>query len=75
MCRAGPEFIRLRARLPVCTENLNPDVMVMQSAEYRVRLDIPDLLNGTKGRRTRSLGYKSFPFRPLPVSCQDKHEG
>ena len=35
----------------VCTENLNPDVMVMQSAEYRVRLDIPDSLNGTKGRR------------------------
>jgi hypothetical protein len=25
--------------------------MVMQSAEYRVRLDIPDSLNGTKGRR------------------------
>ena len=25
--------------------------MVMQSAEDRVRLDIPDPLNGTKGRR------------------------
>ena len=36
---------------PVCTENLNPDVMVMKSAEDRVRLDIPDPLNGTKGRR------------------------
>jgi hypothetical protein len=35
----------------VCTENLNPDVMVMQSAEDRVRLDIPDPLNGAKGRR------------------------
>jgi putative ABC transport system substrate-binding protein len=35
---------------PVCTENLNPDVMVMKSAEDRMRLDIPDPLNGTKGR-------------------------
>jgi hypothetical protein len=36
---------------PVCTENLNPDIMVMKSAENRV-CDIPDPLNGTKGRRT-----------------------
>ena len=35
----------------VCTENLNPDVMVMKSAEDRMRLDIPDPLDGTKGRR------------------------
>ena len=41
----------LRSYFRVCTENLNPDVMVMQSAEDRVRLDIPDPLNGTKGRR------------------------
>jgi hypothetical protein len=38
-------------RIGVCTENLNPDVMVMKSAEDRMRLDIPDPLNGTKGRR------------------------
>ena len=43
--------LRAQKERPVCTENLNPDVMVMQSAEYRVRLDIPDSLNGTKGRR------------------------
>ena len=46
-----PELYHTIQSSPVCTENLNPDVMVMQSAEYRVRLDIPDSLNGTKGRR------------------------
>ena len=42
--KEGPET-------PVCTENLNPNVAVMKPAEDRVRRDVPNPLNGTKGRR------------------------
>jgi hypothetical protein len=35
----------------VCTENLNPHVMVMKSAEDWVRFDISSPLNRTRGRR------------------------
>src|SRR5262249_39926503 len=34
----------------VCTENLNPNVVVMQSTKDRVRVDDSGTLNGTKGR-------------------------
>ena len=37
--------------LTVCTENLNPDVMVMKSAEYGCRYDAAQVLNGTMDRR------------------------
>ena len=36
---------------PVCTENLNPHVMVMKSAEDWVRFDISSPLNRARGRR------------------------
>ena len=35
----------------VCTENLNPHVMVMKSAEDWVQFDISSPLNRTRGRR------------------------
>jgi len=35
----------------VCTENLNPDVMVMKSAKNRVRIDRSDPLNRAIDRR------------------------
>ena len=36
---------------PVCTENLNPDVVMMKSAEYRVRTDDSSALNRARDRR------------------------
>ena len=36
---------------PVCTENLNPDVVVMKAAEDGVRFDASGPLNGTRDRR------------------------
>ena len=43
-------FYRPKNR-PVCTENLNPDVMVMKAAEDGVRFDASDPLNGARDRR------------------------
>jgi|ERR1700687_42153 len=37
--------------LPVCTENLNPGVVMMKSAEYRVRTDDSSALNRARDRR------------------------
>jgi hypothetical protein len=37
--------------LPVCTENLNPDVVVMKSANDRVRTNDSGLLNGARDWR------------------------
>ena len=31
----------------VCTENLNPNIVVMKPAKNCMRLDVPDPLNGT----------------------------
>jgi len=36
---------------PVCTENSNPDVMMVKPAEDRVRTNDSDLLDRTKNRR------------------------
>ena len=36
---------------PVCTENLNPDVMVMQSAQDGRRYDAARVLDGAMDRR------------------------
>jgi len=35
----------------VCTENLNPGVVMMKSAEYRVRTDDSSALNRARDRR------------------------
>ena len=37
--------------LPVCTENLNPGVVMMKFAEYRVRTDDSSALNRARDRR------------------------
>jgi hypothetical protein len=37
-------------RTAVCTENLNPDVVVMESAEDRVRPDVSGPLGGARDR-------------------------
>ena len=46
-------FVHITAldRAGVCTENLNPNVMVMKSAQDRVRTDGADTLNCTTERR------------------------
>ena len=36
---------------PVCTENLNPDIVVMKAAKDRVRFDASGPLNLTRDRR------------------------
>ena len=36
---------------PVCTENLNPDVVVMKSAKYGVGFDSSGPLNWARNRR------------------------
>jgi hypothetical protein len=38
-------------RIPVCTENLDSDVLMMQSADHGVRRDASDLLNRAGDRR------------------------
>jgi predicted esterase len=43
--------ILFRAMLPVCTENLDSDVMVMKSTKDRVRFDASGRLNRTRDRR------------------------
>jgi hypothetical protein len=48
--RSGPR-LRLRAQPGVCTENLNPGVVMMKSAEYRVRTDDSSALNRARDRR------------------------
>jgi hypothetical protein len=40
-----------RVRMAVCTENLNPNVMVMKSAKDRIWRDRSDPLNRAKGGR------------------------
>ena len=40
-----------RERSAVCTENLNPGVVMMKSAEYRVRTDDSSALNRARDRR------------------------
>jgi len=47
---------RMVARLlaipvPVCTENSNPDIVVMESAQDRKRCDVPGPLNRPRDRR------------------------
>ena len=39
------------AQMPVCTENRNPHVMVMKSAEDWIRFDISSPLNRARDRR------------------------
>jgi hypothetical protein len=39
----------------VCTENSNPDVMMVKPAEDRVRTNDSDLLDRTKNRREAAL--------------------
>ena len=41
----------VQAMAPVCTENLNPHIMVMKSAKDRVCIDRSDPLNGARDRR------------------------
>ena len=38
-------------KLPVCTENLNANVVMVKSAQDRVRIDRSDPLNGAIDRR------------------------
>ena len=45
----------------MCTENLNPDVVVMKPAKQCVRPDVPDPLN-------RAIGWRIFVQRPV---CSD----
>jgi hypothetical protein len=42
---------RSRRRQPVCTENSNPDVVVMESARDLERFDAPGPLNRARDRR------------------------
>ena len=37
--------------MPVCTENLNPDVMVVKPAKNKLRFDASDPLNGARDQR------------------------
>ena len=56
---AMPDLLAHRRRLigflanhdVVCTENLNPGVVMMKSAEYRVRTDDSSALNRARDRR------------------------
>jgi hypothetical protein len=41
----------LRNHVPVCVKNLNPDVVVMKSAQERVRFDDPSPLDRARNRR------------------------
>jgi hypothetical protein len=47
-----PSFRRLRSRqLAVCTENLNPNVLTMKSAQYGARIYDAGSLNLARDRR------------------------
>ena len=51
---AGTEFLDAetgRQKSPVCTENLNPDVVVMKSTKNGVRFDGSGSLNRARNRR------------------------
>jgi hypothetical protein len=41
----------MASQRPVCTENLNPDVVVMKSAKDGVRFDASGPLNRARDRR------------------------
>ena len=43
--------LRRARRLPVCTENLDPGIVMMKSAEYRVRTDDSSALNRARDQR------------------------
>jgi hypothetical protein len=45
------ELARTRRRNAVCTENLNPDVMVMKSTKNRMRFDASSRLDRAGDRR------------------------
>jgi 2-polyprenyl-3-methyl-5-hydroxy-6-metoxy-1,4-benzoquinol methylase len=45
------EAVKLARGLVVCTENLDSDVLMMQSADHGVRRDASDLLNRAGDRR------------------------
>ena len=55
--KSGPVVLFARNKLcalvrpGVCTENLGPGVVMMKSAEYRVRTDDSSALNRTRDRR------------------------
>ena len=48
-----------RERSAVCTENLNPGVVMMKSAEYRVRTDDSSALNRARDRCVYRKPYSS----------------
>src|ERR1700736_3745251 len=61
---------------PVCTENLDPGVVMMKSAEYRVRTGDSGALNRARDRRILALqatgtaeGNSRWPLRQLSRSC------
>jgi hypothetical protein len=49
--KRGAAICALMSTRPVRAENLNPDVLVMQSANQGVRHDASDLLNQARDRR------------------------
>jgi hypothetical protein len=49
MAVSGRDMLRLAT--PVCTENSNSDIMVMQSAKDRVGMDTSSSLNWARERR------------------------
>ena len=50
-CPTLPAGSCSRTRMPVCTENLNPGIVVMESTEDGERFDASGPLNRTRDRR------------------------
>ena len=58
---------RARSKRPVCTENLNPDIVVMESAEDGERFDASGPLNRASNRRI--LVQRSTRSDVVVIAC------